>query len=69
MMIKIEYPSIGITQTYIGMTADEVDAICDETENGMQRRYGIGWDKGYNVLYDDTSTTMMEMSNKIDYDE
>lgn len=65
MKQEIYYPSIGVTHTYIGMTADEVDAIRDETEEEIRRRYGIGWDKGYKVIYDDTSPTMMEIDKEI----
>ena len=50
----VYYPSIDVTHTYISTTAEGVESIEMETEDDIERSYGIGWNDGRKVLYDDT---------------
>lgn len=54
MKKTISYPVFGITHTYIGMNAEEIDNIQYETEQDMRMRYGIGWNSGAEIIYDET---------------
>ena len=50
----VYYPAFDVEQTYIGATAEEIDNIRDEVEEDMHMRYGVGWNSGIEIRYDET---------------